>query len=82
MILRDDLMKKTALSIFFLFVLFSFHPSLPYSLPAEDVQVVTDTQYFPVAKKMIQEAKGSIQIMMFEMGYYDEHPNTLSNLLI
>jgi phosphatidylserine/phosphatidylglycerophosphate/cardiolipin synthase-like enzyme len=41
-----------------------------------------DAQYFPVAKKMIQESKDSIQIMMFEMGYYGEHPNTPSNLLI
>jgi phosphatidylserine/phosphatidylglycerophosphate/cardiolipin synthase-like enzyme len=81
-ILRDDLMKKTALCILFFFLISSFHPTLLYSLPAEDVQVVTDAQYFPVAKKMIQEAKSSIQIMMFEMGYYDEYPNTPSNLLI
>jgi phosphatidylserine/phosphatidylglycerophosphate/cardiolipin synthase-like enzyme len=51
-------------------------------LPAEDVQLVTDSQYFQVAKKMIQEAKSSIQVMMFEMGYYDQHPNTPSNILI
>ena len=31
---------------------------------------------------MIQEAKHSIQVMMFEMGYYDRNPNTPSNLLI
>ena len=75
-------MKKTALSILFLFLLSTFHLPLSFGLPAEDVQWVTDAQYFPVAKKMIQEAKSSIQIMMFEMGYYDEHPNTPSNLLI
>ena len=75
-------MKKIIVSILFFFLLSTFHPPLSYSLPAEDVQVVTDAQYFPVAKKMIQEAKSSIQVMMFEMGYYDEHPNTPSNLLI
>jgi phosphatidylserine/phosphatidylglycerophosphate/cardiolipin synthase-like enzyme len=31
---------------------------------------------------MIQEAKHSVQVMMFEMGYYDKYPNTPSNLLI
>ena len=31
---------------------------------------------------MIQEAKHSIQVMMFEMDYYDRNPNTPSNHLI
>ena len=43
---------------------------------------MTDAQYFQVAKRMIREAKTSILVMMFEMGYYDEHPNTPSNLLV
>jgi phosphatidylserine/phosphatidylglycerophosphate/cardiolipin synthase-like enzyme len=51
-------------------------------LPAEDVQLVTDTQYFQTAQRIIREAKTTIHVMMFEMGYYDDHPNTLSNLLI
>jgi phosphatidylserine/phosphatidylglycerophosphate/cardiolipin synthase-like enzyme len=75
-------MKKTALSILFFFLLSTFYLPLSFGLPAVDVQWVTDAQYFPVAKKMIQEAKSSIQVMMFEMSYYDEHPNTPSNLLI
>jgi len=79
---RYDLMRKIILRILFLFLLSTFH--LPYAigLPAEDVQVVLDAQYFQVAMKMIQEAKHSIQVMMFEMGYYDRNPNTPSNLLI
>jgi len=75
-------MKKILFSNLFLllFSVFCFSDSL--GLPAEDVQLVTDAQYFQVAKKMIQEAKASIQVMMFEMGYYDQHPQTPSNLLI
>jgi phosphatidylserine/phosphatidylglycerophosphate/cardiolipin synthase-like enzyme len=74
---------STRSSIIFIFSLLSTLYSLPsFGLPAEDVQLVTDAQYFQVAKKMIQEAKTSIQIMMFEMGYYDKYPNTPSNLLI
>ncbi len=52
------------------------------ALSAEDVLLVTDAQYFEVAKKMIQEAKSSLRVMMFEMGYYERYPNTPSNLLI
>jgi len=77
-----DLMKKGVLSLlFFLLLSISY---LPHSLglPVQDVEVVMDAQYFQVAKKMIQEAKTSIKVMMFEMRYYDEHPNSPSNLLI
>jgi phosphatidylserine/phosphatidylglycerophosphate/cardiolipin synthase-like enzyme len=57
-------------------------PPLSYGLPAEDVQLVADSQYFQTAKKMIQESRETIRVMMFEMGYYDDHPSTPSNLLI
>ncbi len=73
--------RKETLLIFFLLLYTSFI-SDSFGLPAQDVQVVTDAQYFQVAKKMIQEAKTSVQVMMFEMTYYDEHPNSPSNLLI
>ncbi len=75
-------MKKTVLGILFFFLFSTFYAPLSFGLPAEDVQLVLDVQYFQVAKKMIQEAKHSVQVMMFEMGYYDQHPNTSSNLLI
>jgi phosphatidylserine/phosphatidylglycerophosphate/cardiolipin synthase-like enzyme len=75
-------MKKIILGILFFHLLSILHPPLSYSLPAEDVQLVIDAQYFQIAKKMIQEAKSTIQVMMFEMGYYEKYPNTPSNLLI
>ena len=75
-------MKKIILNVLFFFLFSAFYLSLSFGLPAEDVQLVTDAQYFQVAKKMIQEAKHSVQVMMFEMGYYDKYPNTPSNLLI
>ncbi len=53
-----------------------------FSSPAEDVQSVTDKQYFQTAQKMIRESGESIYVMMFEMGYYEDHPDTPSNLLI
>jgi len=75
-------MKKIILTVLFFFLFSTFYLPLSFGLPTEDVQLVLDGQYFQVAKKMIQEAKHSIQVMMFEMGYYDQYPNTLSNLLI
>jgi phosphatidylserine/phosphatidylglycerophosphate/cardiolipin synthase-like enzyme len=74
--------KKIILVFFPFFLLSTFYLPLSFGLPAEDVQLVTDAQYFQVAKKMIQEAKSLIQVMMFEMGYYDRYPNTPSNLLV
>jgi phosphatidylserine/phosphatidylglycerophosphate/cardiolipin synthase-like enzyme len=75
-------MGKKAVLTFLLFLLSTFCPLPSHSLPAEDVQVVTDAQYFQVAKKLIAEAKASIQVMMFEMGYYEQHLTAPSNLLI
>ncbi|MGZ3495704.1 MAG: phospholipase D-like domain-containing protein [Thermodesulfobacteriota bacterium] len=75
-------MRRIIFSSSFFFLLFTFCLPLSFGLPAEDVQLVTDGQYFQVAKKMIHEAKHSVQVMMFEMGYYDKYPSTPSNLLV
>lgn len=80
---RIKSMAKRILGVVFLVLgcaVFCPQPSLP--LPAEDVQWVTNDQYFHIAQKLIKEAKSSIHVMMFEMGFYEEHPNTPSNLLI
>jgi phosphatidylserine/phosphatidylglycerophosphate/cardiolipin synthase-like enzyme len=74
--------KKIIFSILFFLLLFPFGPSPARGLSAEDVQLVTDARYFEVARKMIKEAKSSLRVMMFEMGYYEKYPNTPSNLLI
>ena len=75
-------MKKIIWTFLFLLQVSTFPLPHSHGLPAEDVRLVTDAQYVQVAQKMIQEAKISIQVMMFEMGYYDPYPNTPSNLLI
>lgn len=76
--------EKGRWSVIGLLSVFVFICSVTWSqaLPAEDVQLVTNGQYFQVAQKMIREAKRSIQVMMFEMGFYEKYPNTPSNLLI
>lgn len=75
-------MKKVIFALLFLFPLSTFYAPHSIGLPAEDIQLVTDAQYFDVAKKMIQEAKSSLRVMMFEMGYYEKYSNTPSNILI
>jgi phosphatidylserine/phosphatidylglycerophosphate/cardiolipin synthase-like enzyme len=75
-------MKKLFLSIFLFLLLPAGLVPPAGALPAEDVQVITDSQYFQAAQKMIRESKEAVQVVMFEMGYYDEHPNTPSNLLV
>lgn len=75
-------MKKIILGHLFILLLSTLTIPHAFSLPTEDVQLVTDAQYFQTAQKMIREAKTTLYIMMFEMGYYDEHPRTPSNLLV
>ena len=78
------LKKKSCLNIIYLLsVIVSIcAASWSQALPAKDIQLVTDAQYFDVAKKMIQEAKSSIRVMMYEMVYYNKHPNSPSNILM
>jgi phosphatidylserine/phosphatidylglycerophosphate/cardiolipin synthase-like enzyme len=75
-------MKRIALGIFLIFLLSTSCVPSSVGLPAEDVQIVTDAQYVQTAMKMMQGSKISIWVMMFEMEYYDEHPDSPSNLLI
>jgi phosphatidylserine/phosphatidylglycerophosphate/cardiolipin synthase-like enzyme len=76
------MMRKIVFIFFLFFSLAAVYAPHSSGLSAGDIRVVVDAQYFQVAKKMIQEAKTSIRVMMFEMGYYEKHHDTPSNLLI
>lgn len=75
-------MRKVAFALFLVLPIAAFCSQSSFGLSAESVEIVTDAQYVPVAQKLIKEAKTSIQVMMFEMGYYEDRPTTPSNLLI
>jgi phosphatidylserine/phosphatidylglycerophosphate/cardiolipin synthase-like enzyme len=75
-------MKKVVCFFLFFSLLSAFNPPRSTGLPAEDIRVVVDAQYFRVARQMIQDAKSSIRVMMFEIGYYENHRDTPSNLLV
>lgn len=61
--------------------IFIFISSLAYALPAEDVEVVNDRDYFPKVHELLQGAKRSVYIVMFSAYYYDRYPNSPSNIL-
>ena len=56
--------------------------SATYALPAKDVKVVLDREYFQVARGLLGNAEQSIQMMMFEASFYANHPKSPSNILI
>ncbi len=76
---RRGWINRRFLCLLFIFVFLS-----PVGLQAEPaaVQVVLDNQYYPTALKAIEEAKESINLAVFEIRYYPEYPQSLSNLLI
>lgn len=78
---NNFLIRTRQFSLFF-FLFLTFTPSISTGIALRDAQLITDTNYFPTAQKIMQEAKSSIRVMMFEMAYYEKHPITLSNLLI
>ncbi len=59
-------LKRTGSASFVFFLLFALGLPFSFALPAEDVQLVTDAQRFEVARRLIQEAKTSVRVMMFD----------------
>jgi len=53
-----------------------------FGLPASDVQVITDREYFEVVQTCFKEAQSSIKVMMFEASYYEKYPGSPTNVLI
>jgi len=51
-------------------------------LPAQDVQFLIDRQYFSAVKRLIDGARHSVQVMMFEACYYHKHTDSATNQLI
>ena len=56
--------------------------SLTCALPAKDVKVVLDGEYFKITRGLLRNAKKSIQMMMFVADFYAKHPKSPSNILI
>ncbi len=63
------------------FLLF-FLPSLLYSFPAKDIELLEGNHYFPRVKQLLEKAESSIYVVMYEMRYYSQYPLSPSNQLI
>lgn len=59
--------------------------AIPYplnALPAEDVEIINDRDYFPRVHQLLQGAKKSIYVIMFSAHYYDQYPDSPPNILL
>jgi cardiolipin synthase len=72
------IVKLTVMLVSF-FMLFPGHI---LGLPARDVQLITDREYFNIVQTCFREARSSIGVMMFEAAYYERYLNSPTNLLI
>lgn len=63
-------------------ILLLFLSGTAYSLPAEDIEIINDREYFPRVHQLFQQANSSIYIIMFSAYYYDKYPDSPSNILL
>jgi phosphatidylserine/phosphatidylglycerophosphate/cardiolipin synthase-like enzyme len=77
---REKMLRMLSFYLLFFTILLSH--SISYALPAEDVKVVLDREYFEITRGLLRNAKKSIQMMMFEASFYTKHPKSPSNILI
>jgi len=78
---KQKMLKKLIIVSLLLFSIL-FFASAAFCLPAQDIEVITNEEYFPRIHQILREAKDSIQVMMFEACYYEKYPDSPSNILI
>ena len=65
-----------------LILIFSLTLQVVFALPAKDVEPIPSRLYYPAVHKILNEAKKSIYIVMFEMFYYPKYPTSVGNQLV
>jgi len=69
--------------LFWLLLFFAFTlNSIQLQAEPAEIEVMLDKQYYPAALQVIAGAKESINLAVFQIRYYPEHPESPSNLLI
>jgi len=61
---------------------FCLSSQIAFGLPAKDVEPIPNKLYYPTVHKLLEQAKKSICIVMFEMFYYPKYPESLENQLV
>ena len=67
---------------FLLLVFILLWSSILSALPADDVQIITNRDYFPAVYKLFENAEGSIYIFMFEARIYPDYPDDVNRKLL
>lgn len=68
------------LNAFLIFTVLSTAVSCGFE--ANKINLLMDREYYPQVKSLIDNAKKSVQVMMFEASYYNKYPGSPSNQLI
>lgn len=63
-------------------IILIFISTIIYALPAEDIEIINDRDYYPRVHDLLQSAKKSIYLVMFSIHYYDRFPDSPSNILL
>jgi phosphatidylserine/phosphatidylglycerophosphate/cardiolipin synthase-like enzyme len=54
----------------------------PTDIEPDQIQPVTDQQYFNAINDLLKSANKSVHIVMFEVKYYEDYPNSSMNSII
>ncbi|HDN84718.1 MAG TPA: hypothetical protein ENG47_03040, partial [Candidatus Aerophobetes bacterium] len=74
--------NKVWLNVLCVIILTLFISSSAVLSSTQSIKIIKDQEYFPLVDRAIKNAKSSIQVIAFEVGYYPEHPLSPSNILI
>ncbi len=74
--------QKNFLKIFVLIFFIFFILSGAIFATEQKIKVIKDQEYFFVLQEAIRDAQKCIKVVVFEIGYYPNHPLSPSNILI
>lgn len=57
-------------------------PGMTLEINEGEVMPLNDRDYFPVLKSLIDSAGSSVHVMVYDINYYPEYPDSPSNVLI
>lgn len=63
-------------------LIFSLCLQIVFALPAKDVKPIPNRLYYPAVHELLTQAEKFIHVVMFEMFYYRNYPESLENQLV
>ncbi len=61
---------------------FITYTTYPVDIGSDQIIPVIDRDYFPYVHKILSEANDSVHMIMFDVKYYPDYPDSLENILI